>query len=135
MEDCRRRIEQLTVAIDILERENRTGADHRQRLDELTKAKSEAEKELAALEARWKEEAELVGKIREIRGRLEAPAVAAPAPVGQRPGASATAAPRVRPPQLVVQASRLLRQPGRPHRQDSRLHPTSAIGSARSWPI
>ena len=39
LEDCRRRIEQLTVAMSILERENRTGADHRQRLDELTKAK------------------------------------------------------------------------------------------------
>ena len=31
VEDCRRRIEQLSVAIDILERENAAGADHRQR--------------------------------------------------------------------------------------------------------
>ncbi len=32
VEDCRRRIEQLDVAIDILSRENRAGADHRQPL-------------------------------------------------------------------------------------------------------
>jgi type VI secretion system protein VasG len=71
LEDCRRRIEQLTVAMGILDRENRTGADHRQRLEELTTAKAEAEQELAALEARWKEESEMVTEIREIRGRLE----------------------------------------------------------------
>jgi type VI secretion system protein VasG len=71
LEDCRRRIEQLAVAIGILERENRAGADHRQRLEELARSKDAAEKELAALETRWKEESELVGKIRAIRSRLE----------------------------------------------------------------
>ena len=86
LEDCRRRIEQLTVAFEILDRENRAGADHRQRLEELTQAKSAAEAELAALETRWKEESELVTKIRAIRSRLEA------RPVGQVANLPETAA-------------------------------------------
>ncbi len=71
VEDCRRRIDQLALSIDILNRENLTGADHQERLDELTNSKVEAEAELESLEQRWKEEAELVGKIRQIREQLE----------------------------------------------------------------
>jgi type VI secretion system protein VasG len=72
VEDGRRRIEQLKVALDILGREDRAGADHRKRLDELTEEKTKAEAELTALEARWKEEMSLVDKIRAIRLQLEA---------------------------------------------------------------
>ena len=71
VEDCRRRIEQLDVALEILGRENRAGADHRRRLDELNEEKTKTEAELAVLETRWKEEAALVEKIRGIRRQLE----------------------------------------------------------------
>jgi type VI secretion system protein VasG len=88
VEDCRRRIEQLKVAIDVLERENVTGTDHRERLAELNESKAAAEKELTALETRWKEESRLVGEIRKIREQLEAQVVKprpAAAPAGSGP--------------------------------------------------
>jgi type VI secretion system protein VasG len=71
VEDCRRRIEQLQTAIGILQREHLTGVDHQERLEELSRTKSETEAELAALEARWKEETALVAEIRQVRQRLE----------------------------------------------------------------
>ncbi len=71
IEDGRRRIERVKVAMEVLEREVVTGADHSQRLAELAEEKAAAEKDLEALEARWKEEARLVGEIRKIREQLE----------------------------------------------------------------
>src|SRR6266511_999971 len=54
VEDCRRRIEQFGVAAEALEREQATGAVHDERLAELSRLKTEAEAELAELEARWR---------------------------------------------------------------------------------
>jgi type VI secretion system protein VasG len=71
VEDRRRRLERLAVSIDILERETATGADHAERLAGLAQEKAAAEKELAALEARWQEERKLVGEIRRVREQLE----------------------------------------------------------------
>jgi type VI secretion system protein VasG len=113
VEDCRRRIAQLNVAIGILEREGLTGSNHAERLEELNQEKSQAEAELAGLESRWKEEADLVREVRSIREQLlsgvapatqpEAattpasttpPAAPAPAPAGP---AAPTAAPATPP--------------------------------------
>jgi len=71
IEDCRRRIDQLGVAIAILDRETVTGGDHVERLAELTSERDQAEAELASLEERWEKERDLVTQIREIRERLE----------------------------------------------------------------
>ena len=71
LEDMRRDIEQLTVLIEILEREAATGAAHEERVAELTADKALAEERLAELEQRWKEESEIWSRIREIRGQLE----------------------------------------------------------------
>jgi type VI secretion system protein VasG len=87
VEDCRRRINQLGLAADALEREAAAGAEHGQRLEELARARASAEAELKLLEARWKEESALVAKIREVRGRLEAGARKPPAAApGAAPG-------------------------------------------------
>ncbi len=133
LEDCRRRIEQLTVAIEILDRENRAGGDHGQRLEDLRQAKSDAEKELTALETRWKEESELVAKIRDIRSRLESslapPAAAAPPAVAPTSTASAPEHPAERVPRPVPP-----RQPRRPRRPPRRSRPRIASGWAKSWP-
>ncbi len=80
IEDCRRRIEQLGVALRILEREQATGADHQERIDELSGQKRQAESELDALESRWTEEKDMVQEIREIREKLEADAIVREAP-------------------------------------------------------
>jgi type VI secretion system protein VasG len=78
VEDCRRRIEQLDVALGIANRENLTGANNQERIDEMANSKTAAETELAALEIRWKEESELVTKIRTIREQLETGKKASP---------------------------------------------------------
>ena len=71
IEDCRRRIEQLGVAMEILGRENITDGGHDEKLAQLEADKTAAESELSALEDRWKREKELVGRIRAQRDRLE----------------------------------------------------------------
>ena len=62
----------LSTERDIVERESLTGGDYRQRIEELTQAKSAAAARLADLEARWAEERRLVGELRAIRDQLEA---------------------------------------------------------------
>src|SRR5690606_7338454 len=71
IEDRRRRIELLGTEINILKREASAGADHGAALEELARQKEEVEAELAALEARWETERDLVGRIRALRDRLE----------------------------------------------------------------
>ncbi len=71
VEDARRRIQHLQTAIDILERENITGAGHDAQLAEHQTDLAEAEAHLKSLEERWTQEKELVGQIRALREKLE----------------------------------------------------------------
>ena len=71
VEDGRRRIQQLTTNIEILERESATRSGLEDKLAELGEQRTIAQTELAALEQRWKQELELVGKIRAVRRQLE----------------------------------------------------------------
>jgi type VI secretion system protein VasG len=77
IEDCRRRIEGLGLALDILRREQATGDDHSQKVAELNQDKAKAEAELAGLETRWKREGEMVAQLRSLRTELEQSAAAA----------------------------------------------------------
>src|ERR1700722_10995167 len=72
LEDCRRRIELGTTEIQILERESASGADHTVDLKRLGEDKGAAELQLKELEERWTAEKEIVGRMRELRDRLEA---------------------------------------------------------------
>ncbi|MCX7427397.1 MAG: AAA family ATPase, partial [Planctomycetia bacterium] len=95
IEDARRRIDQLALAIEILYREGLSGAANQERLDELRGAKEATETELAALGEQWEQERDLVARMREIRDRLEsgAPAQAQePAAAGETSGPAAPAA-------------------------------------------
>ena len=71
IEDLQRQIEQLQVSADILNREAAVGADHQERLQELSEKKTKCEEELRQLEDRWEREKELVGSLRELRQQLE----------------------------------------------------------------
>lgn len=71
VEDATRRIDHLSREIESLEREEVTGSDHSERLEELKTSLSEAEVELEKLNAQWKKEKELTEKIRNIRIKLE----------------------------------------------------------------
>jgi type VI secretion system protein VasG len=95
IEDARRRIDQLSLAIDILRREGLTGAANQERLDELQGTKEATESELASLEKQWEQERDLVARMREIRDRLESGAPARtpePAAAGETSGPAAPAA-------------------------------------------
>jgi type VI secretion system protein VasG len=79
VEDLRRQLQQLDVAIGILEREQIAGADHSEQLDEMASDKASKTEELAAMEVRWEAELALVRELRDVRQQLE----------GESPGASA----------------------------------------------
>jgi type VI secretion system protein VasG len=80
IEDTIRQIDDSTVQTRILERESALGADHAEGLAALAKHQAAMETRLAELQERWEKERDLVGKIREVRGKLEAAAAAAPPP-------------------------------------------------------
>src|ERR1019366_3851458 len=92
IEDTIRQIDDCTVQTRILERESALGADHAEGLAALAKQKAALESRLTELQARWENERDLVGKIREVRGKLEeaaAPATAAAEPPPATPPAEA----------------------------------------------
>jgi type VI secretion system protein VasG len=76
IDDRRRRISLIDTELKILGREMATGLDHTARRDELTAERENLNKELADLEERWKAEKALVAEIDEVRGKIEAAAVA-----------------------------------------------------------
>jgi type VI secretion system protein VasG len=71
VEDAQRLLDDLEVQRRVLERERAVGADHSERLERIAALRSETEARLAALTARWEQERELVGRIREVRVQLE----------------------------------------------------------------
>jgi len=79
IEDAVRQLEDLAVQTRILGREAAVGADHAERLEQIAKHRAEIEERLAALRARFQQEADLVSRIRELRQQLES-ASKAPAP-------------------------------------------------------
>jgi len=98
IEDLNRTIDALEVQTRILNREESVGADHHEKLVELAEQKQKAEEKRKSLEDRWGTERELVGKIRELRAKLEAGQdgkAAAPAAAPVEQNGSATAAQEV----------------------------------------
>jgi type VI secretion system protein VasG len=79
VEDGQRRIDQLTVAINALEREAATGANHGERIDDMIRARSEQQERLASLNAQWDIERDIIKQIRDIRSQLEEHALKAKA--------------------------------------------------------
>lgn len=71
VEDLRRVIDAYDTEIGILEREAALGRDHGARLAVLAAEKGAAADRLKAVEARWRQELELVDRIIELRDRLE----------------------------------------------------------------
>ncbi|MBL8203504.1 MAG: type VI secretion system ATPase TssH [Blastocatellia bacterium] len=72
IEDATRHITNLTTEINVLERETITGAKHEERIAELKAERATTEETLAKLTSQWDKEKELIGKIRELREKLEA---------------------------------------------------------------
>ncbi len=70
IEDSRRTIDQISTAIEVLQRETATGADHAEEIASLEARKSETMARLETLNKQWEIERDLVGKIRKIRKQL-----------------------------------------------------------------
>ena len=70
IEDLKRQIEQIGLKLQILNREATAGANHSQRIDDLTTQREKSLAELEQLEQRWSQERELVSKICDLRDRL-----------------------------------------------------------------
>ncbi len=95
IEDSVRQLDDLEVQERILQRETAVGADHRERLGEIGKLKSDVQARLSTLRGRWDKEKELVTQIRDIRTKLEGDApldgggasVSAPAQATEAPAA------------------------------------------------
>ncbi|HEX5106324.1 MAG TPA: type VI secretion system ATPase TssH, partial [Pirellulaceae bacterium] len=70
IQDLRRRIEQINIALRILGREEELGASHDERKQKLTAELSEAEARLAALTERCEQERDLVRQLADLRQKL-----------------------------------------------------------------
>jgi type VI secretion system protein VasG len=102
IEDLERTIDALEVQTRILNREETVGADHQEKLAEIAAQKEKAEEKLKSLQDRWEKERDLVGKIRDLRNKIEAAvdgktapatAAAAAAPASSEKNGSAAAPP------------------------------------------
>lgn len=71
VEDATRSIDHMSREIESLEREEVTGSDHSERLEELKAKRSTTEEYLAVLNAQWEKEKVLTKTIRDIRIKLE----------------------------------------------------------------
>jgi type VI secretion system protein VasG len=112
IEDLTRVIDALEVQTRILEREEIVGADHQERLAELAAQKASSEETLKELQARFDKERELVGKIRDIRKKLEedhgkkaTPAATATPAAAATPAAPETSASEAAPAEAAAPAA------------------------------
>ena len=71
LEDATRRIQNLTLEIDSLEREQVTGAAHDDRLESLKSKRTETDAALVKLNEQWAKEKDLTTQISNIRLKLE----------------------------------------------------------------
>ncbi len=71
IEDTTRSIDDLAVQQRILRREAAVGADHTERLAEISAGKQQLETQLSSLQEQWKKTGVLVKQIRETRTQLE----------------------------------------------------------------
>jgi type VI secretion system protein VasG len=72
LESANRLLDDLNVQERVLTREAALGADHSERLAAIAKEKADTEAALVNLQARFQKERDLVTKIRELRGKIEA---------------------------------------------------------------
>jgi type VI secretion system protein VasG len=72
IEDAVRTLDDIAVQMRVLEREAAVGADHQERLANLTTLRSQTESRLETLKQRWEKERNLVTEIRSLRDKIEA---------------------------------------------------------------
>ncbi len=101
IEDLVRQIDALEVQKRILEREEIVGADHQEKLAQIADQKVAADAKLAALQARWDKERDIVGKIRDLRDKLEASHAGKAPEAAPSQDAAAASAETIPPPEVL----------------------------------
>jgi type VI secretion system protein VasG len=95
IEDATRTLDDIAVQERVLGREAALGTDHSERLAALAEQKATTEAHLKSLNERWEKEKDLVNRIRELRGKIEAASgpvqATAPAAAGAETAATASA--------------------------------------------
>ncbi len=71
IEDSQRKLNQLKLSKEILERESITGADHGSRIDALNGDIARMEAEISSLQEKWTQEKELVHQIHQMTAELQ----------------------------------------------------------------
>ena len=71
IEDCRRRLEQIEVAVRILVQEASAGAEHSDGISKLSGEQATLKTKLEQLQTRWEQELRLVRRLQLVRARLE----------------------------------------------------------------
>jgi type VI secretion system protein VasG len=71
VEATQRRIEDLAAQERILRREKELGADHSERLNQISECLCAAQEQLQQLQQRWEKESNLVAEIRDLHTRIE----------------------------------------------------------------
>ena len=79
IEDAMRQLDDLAVQTRVLEREAASGAEHAERLQQISSRQTDVQARLDQLRSRWDQERELVTKVRQLRRQLEESAAAPPA--------------------------------------------------------
>ncbi len=103
IEDATRTLDDLAVQTRVLGREANLGADHSERLEEISGLRAATEDRLKQMNERWEKERGVVEKIREIRTKLEEP----PPPPAPEAAASAAAQPALDPAALRADLAKL----------------------------
>ncbi len=134
VEDAQRAIDHSAAEIDVLSREEATGAVHTERLAELAARRDgRARRALPASRTQWDKERELIEKIREIRGTLEDLAVPKKKTAPAKPAAARRKGrgPGQRRPRRLP-ARRLIRRPSRRSSRRSTRSSRSCRANRRS---
>src|SRR5216683_2318464 len=105
IEDATRTLDDLAVQARVLDREMNLGADHSERLQQISKNRADTEGRLTAMRERWEKETGLVNQIREVRAKLEG--VSTPPPADGQGAQGAAAQTAVDPDALRSELSKL----------------------------
>ena len=98
LEDCQRTIDQTSVAIEVLQRETATGADHAERLGKLTQKKTDTVARYDRLKEQWQKEMDLIKQVRDIRTKLSGEVIASQKPAADGKPASDAKSAAAAPP-------------------------------------
>ncbi len=129
IEDAMRTLDDLAVQTRVLERESALGADHRERLEEIARQRTDTEGRLTAMRERWEKERDLVSRIREVRAQLEA--ASAPPQTVSGDGQAAAAAPAMDAGALRAELGEAERRAGSRFR--ARRRSFASAWTPRSW--